>query len=104
MTAPSPTPLPLLRLENLTRRFGDRVAVQGLSLEVFAGEVLGFLGPNGAGKSTTFSLLAGLLVPDEGRVWLEGRPLALHDASLRAQMGVEKMKNAIENFLFPQKT
>src|SRR5207253_9179117 len=63
-----------LRLEGLTRRFGARVAVDGLTLDVGRGEVFGFLGPNGAGKSTTFHLLTGLLAPDGGRVLLDGVP------------------------------
>jgi ABC-2 type transport system ATP-binding protein len=46
--------------ENLTRRFGDRIAVENLSLEIAEGEVFGFLGPNGAGKTTTVRMLAGL--------------------------------------------
>jgi ABC-2 type transport system ATP-binding protein len=57
-----------LRLEGLTRRFGGRIAVDGLTLDIARGEVFGFLGPNGAGKSTTFHLLTGLLAPDDGRV------------------------------------
>jgi ABC-2 type transport system ATP-binding protein len=51
--------------ENLTRRFGDRIAVENLSLEIAEGEVFGFLGPNGAGKTTTVRMLAGLLAPSE---------------------------------------
>jgi len=62
----------LLRLENLHRSFGAIRAVNGISLEVPRGQVLGFLGPNGAGKSTTMKMAAGFLPPDEGRVELAG--------------------------------
>ncbi len=62
----------LLRLENLHRRFGAMRAVNGISLDVPRGQVLGFLGPNGAGKSTTMKMAAGFLPPDEGRVLLAG--------------------------------
>ncbi|MFZ5471242.1 MAG: ABC transporter ATP-binding protein [Myxococcota bacterium] len=86
----------LLRLENLSRRFGDRVALAGLSLEVQPNEVLGLLGPNGAGKSTTFALLAGLIRPDEGRIVFQGRPLSLHDPALRSCMGVVFQKNSLD--------
>lgn len=64
----------LVELKEVTRRFGRTVAVDGLSLELPAGEVVGLLGTNGAGKSTTLKLLAGLLYPDAGEVALEGRP------------------------------
>jgi ABC-2 type transport system ATP-binding protein len=59
-----------LRTENLTKRYGRLVAVDGLDLSVPAGEVFGFLGPNGAGKSTTIRLLLGLARPTAGRAWV----------------------------------
>ena len=57
---------PVIVAEGLTRHFGDLVAVDKLSLEVFPGEVFGFLGHNGAGKTTTVRLLNGVLTPDGG--------------------------------------
>jgi ABC-2 type transport system ATP-binding protein len=77
-----------LRLEGLTRRFGERVAVDGLTVDVARGEVFGFLGPNGAGKSTTFHLLTGLLAPDAGRVLLDGREAPPTDGRVRQRLGV----------------
>jgi ABC-2 type transport system ATP-binding protein len=62
----------LLALENLTKRYGTAVAVDGLSLHVRRGEILGLLGPNGAGKSTTVHLAVGLLRPDGGKVTVAG--------------------------------
>ena len=59
---------PVIAVDGLTRRFGDVVAVDGLTLEIDAGEVFGFLGHNGAGKTTTVRLLNGLLAPDSGAV------------------------------------
>ena len=56
----------LIEATGLEKRFGDIVAVDGISLEVKKGEVLGFLGPNGAGKSTTMKMLTGFLEPDAG--------------------------------------
>ena len=57
----------LIEATGLEKRFGDIVAVDGISLEVKKGEVLGFLGPNGAGKSTTMKMLTGFLEPDARR-------------------------------------
>lgn len=62
----------MLALEQVTRRFGNRVAVDTLNLTLRPGEVVGFLGPNGAGKTTTIKMIAGLLVPSSGRVLVDG--------------------------------
>ena len=79
---------PLLELDGLTRRFGDRVAVQSLSLSVTRGEIVGLLGPNGSGKTTSFRLLTGSLSPHGGRVLVYGRPAKLDDRSFRSRLGV----------------
>ena len=65
-----------IRTLGLGKRFGDRVAVEGLSFEVHAGEVFGLLGPNGAGKTTTVRMLTGLLRPSEGSAEVCGLPLS----------------------------
>ncbi len=62
----------VLRTEQLTRRYGRRIGVQRIDLEIEAGEVFGFLGPNGAGKTTTIRLLMGFLQPDAGRASILG--------------------------------
>lgn len=64
----------VVRLEGVTKRFGDHIAVSGLDLEVPRGTVYGFLGPNGSGKTTTIRMVMGILLPDEGRVELLGGP------------------------------
>ncbi len=58
----------MIQVENLSRQFGNFIAVDNLSFSVKPGEVLGFLGPNGAGKSTTMKMLTGFLRPSSGRV------------------------------------
>lgn len=73
---------PILRLENLTRDFGDFRAVDHLTLDVEAGEVFGFLGPNGAGKTTSISMICGLLAPSSGRVLLHNTPIRPGDPTL----------------------
>lgn len=70
---------------NLRKRFGEKVAVEGLTLEVHRGEVFGFLGPNGAGKSTSVKMLLSLIEPTGGRAQVLGRPLA--DAEARRGVG-----------------
>ncbi|WP_331233699.1 ABC transporter ATP-binding protein [Natronorarus salvus] len=66
---------PALRVENLRKRFGGIVAVDGASFAVDAGSITGLIGPNGAGKSTTFNLITGVNRPDEGRVLLNGEEI-----------------------------
>src|SRR5512134_1688720 len=63
---------PFLALEGLSRRFGEQLAVDGVSLELARGEILALLGPSGSGKTTTLRLLAGFETPDAGRVLVEG--------------------------------
>ncbi len=58
----------MIKVENLTKTFGPKVAVNDVSFTVERGEVLGFLGPNGAGKSTTMRMVTGFLPPTAGRV------------------------------------
>jgi ABC-2 type transport system ATP-binding protein len=67
---------PALAVEHLTKRFGDRLAVDDVSFSVSAGEVFGFLGPNGAGKTTTVRMLATLIAPSSGSAVVAGVPLA----------------------------
>jgi ABC-2 type transport system ATP-binding protein len=64
----------VLALKDLSRRYGDTVALDGLSLTVPAGEVLGFVGPNGAGKTTAMRIALGVLAPDSGEVLWDGAP------------------------------
>jgi ABC-2 type transport system ATP-binding protein len=67
-----PTPMHALTAQHLTRRFGDRVAVDDVSFELAAGEIFALLGPNGAGKTTTLRMLAGLIAPTAGSVQVGG--------------------------------
>jgi len=74
--------------EKLTRRFGGLLAVDGIDLQVAAGQFFGFLGPNGAGKSTTIKMLTGLLAPSSGRVQLLGLDFSSHAVEVKRQIGV----------------
>lgn len=64
---------PVLIADSLAKRFGDVVAVDNISLEIWRGEIFGFLGPNGAGKTTTIRMMSGLLKPDSGSVTIDSR-------------------------------
>jgi ABC-2 type transport system ATP-binding protein len=68
--------------ENLTKRYGPKTAVDGISFTVRPGQVTGFLGPNGAGKSTTMRMIVGLDRPTSGGVSVNGRPYAEHRSPL----------------------
>jgi ABC-2 type transport system ATP-binding protein len=74
----------VLELDGLTRRYGDRLALDRLSFTVHPGQLLGFVGPNGAGKTTTMRIVLGVLAADAGSVRFDGREL---DAATRARFG-----------------
>jgi ABC-2 type transport system ATP-binding protein len=77
----------MIAIENLVKRYGAFTAVDGVSLDVKAGEIHGFLGPNGAGKTTTIRMIAGLLKPTSGRILVNGHDLALAPEAAKASLG-----------------
>ena len=78
---------PLIRLDGLTRRFGDLVAVDDLSFDVGRGEVVGLIGPNGAGKTTAMRMVAGFLAPTAGRAAIAGIDVVERPAAAKAKLG-----------------
>jgi ABC-2 type transport system ATP-binding protein len=78
----------MLIADGLVKRFGERTAVDGASLRVGAGEILGLLGPNGAGKSTTIGMITGLVTPDAGVVSIAGATLAADSAAFKRRIGL----------------
>ena len=89
---------PLLRLQDLTRRFGGVVAVDGVSLAVAQGELVGLIGPNGSGKTTLINLVAGDLPADRGAIWFDGEAVARLPAYLRAWRGVARTFQVTQPF------
>lgn len=85
----------VVRVENLTRRFGDFVAVDHVSFEVGRGEIVGYLGPNGSGKTTTIRMLLGLLAPSEGKATVLGFDSFRQSEEVRALSGYMSQKFAI---------
>ncbi len=77
----------MIEVENLTRRFGAKKAVDDVSFSVSKGEVLGFLGPNGAGKSTTMRMITGFLAPTSGRVRVCGFSIADQPLEVKRRIG-----------------
>jgi ABC-2 type transport system ATP-binding protein len=77
----------MIRIENLSKRFGRTLAVDHIDLHVPPGVVMGFLGPNGAGKTTTIRMLAGLMKPDTGTILLNGIDLANEPEKAKALTG-----------------
>jgi ABC-2 type transport system ATP-binding protein len=86
---------PVIVVENLTRRFGDFVAVDHINFEVQAGEVVGYLGPNGSGKTTTIRMLLGLLKPSDGKATVLGYDVFKQSEEIRARVGYMSQKFAI---------
>ena len=86
MAAPSASPL--FACEDIHIRLGGRLILEGISLSVRPGEVLGVVGPNGAGKTTLFEVLSGRYVPDRGRVVLDGRDVTRLKLFDRARLGL----------------
>jgi ABC-2 type transport system ATP-binding protein len=77
----------IIDVEGLTKRFGDKTVVNGLSIQVSRGEIYGFLGPNGSGKTTTIRMLCGLLIPDEGSGTCLGYDVFSQSDLIKPQVG-----------------
>jgi ABC-2 type transport system ATP-binding protein len=88
-----------LRCRGLVKRYDSVVAVDGLDLEVQAGECFGLLGPNGAGKTTTIEILEGLLAPDAGDVEVLGLRWGRDDRALRARLGIQLQETQLSEKL-----
>lgn len=93
-----------VRCKGLRKRYGDVVAVDGLDLEVRAGECFGLLGPNGAGKTTTIEILEGLLEPDAGEVEVLGMRWGRDDAAIRQRLGVQLQETQLAEKLTVEET
>ncbi|HHT9152757.1 MAG TPA: ABC transporter ATP-binding protein, partial [Candidatus Hypogeohydataceae bacterium YC40] len=77
----------MIQVEHLTKRYGDKTAVDDISFQVHEGEILGFLGPNGAGKSTTMRILTGFLPATSGNAKVAGYDVFTDSLNVRKQIG-----------------
>jgi ABC-2 type transport system ATP-binding protein len=78
---------PMIKVEHLTKKYGDRYAVNDISFEIKKGEIVGFLGPNGAGKSTTMNILTGYLSSTSGRAMVDGMDILEHPIAVKEKIG-----------------
>ncbi|HYG21322.1 MAG TPA: ABC transporter ATP-binding protein [Verrucomicrobiae bacterium] len=85
----------MITLKNLTKRFGSQVAVQSLTFDIPAGQIVGFLGPNGAGKSTTLKMLTGMLEPSEGSATICGFDLGASPIEVKRRVGFVPESGAV---------
>ena len=88
----------ILRAENIKKKYGKRDVVKGVSIEVKQGEIVGLLGPNGAGKTTSFYMIVGLIKPNGGRVFLDGKEITQAPMYKRAQMGIGYLPQEVSVF------
>ena len=77
----------MIEVTNLTKRYGEHVAVDHLSFRVEKGQIYGFLGPNGAGKSTTMNMITGYLAPSEGTVVIDGKDIQKEPEEAKRKVG-----------------
>lgn len=80
---------PVVRVENISVNFGSIQALTEVSMEVFAGEVVALVGDNGAGKSTLIKTIAGVIQPDEGKIYIDGREAELKTPAAARRLGIE---------------
>jgi branched-chain amino acid transport system ATP-binding protein len=91
-------PLPLLEVDNVSKRFGGIVALDGVSFEAEPGEIVGLIGPNGAGKTTAFNVITRLYTPDEGDVRFDGASLLRTSPSGVIRLGIARTFQNVELF------
>ena len=85
----------MIKLDKLTKRFGAQTAVDSLSFEIPAGQIVGFLGPNGAGKSTTLKMLTGMLMPTSGQATVAGYDLQTQTLEVKQHVGFVPESGAV---------
>jgi lipopolysaccharide export system ATP-binding protein len=78
----------ILRADNIQKKYGSRLVVKGISLQVEQGEIVGLLGPNGAGKTTSFYMIVGMIQPNDGHIYLDDEEITTDPMYKRAQKGV----------------
>lgn len=88
----------ILRAESIFKSYGNRTVVNGVSVEVKQGEIVGLLGPNGAGKTTSFYMIVGLIQPNSGKIFLDNENITKFPMYKRAKMGVGYLPQEVSVF------
>jgi lipooligosaccharide transport system ATP-binding protein len=91
----------IVRCEQVSKRFGARLAVDALDLTVEKGQCFGLLGPNGAGKTTALKMIYGVARPSAGRILVFDQDVTVHTREIRARLGVTLQENALIEVLSP---
>jgi len=91
-------PAPLMRIENVTKRYGGLVALDNVSLSLVPGEIIGLIGPNGAGKTTLVNVITGVQRPDEGKIFFEGGRIDRMPAYRIARHGIGRTFQIVQPF------
>ena len=94
----------MIKVENLSKSFGGKRAVDDVSFEVQPGEVLGFLGPNGAGKSTTMRMITGFIPPSEGRISICGHDMLENPIPAKQRIGYLPEESYLYRYLDSRET
>src|SRR6185436_11228360 len=89
----------VIQVQDLTHRYGDRIALDHVSFEVARGEIFGVLGPNGGGKSTLFRILSTMMSPTSGRAIVAGKDVEREPAAVRRQAGVVFQTQSLDKAL-----
>ncbi len=88
----------ILRIDNVTKRFGGLVALSNVSFDVYRGEILGLIGPNGAGKTTLFNVISGVYKPEEGRVFFKNKDITGWKPHKVARLGIARTHQIVKPF------
>ncbi len=88
----------ILSTTEIKKAYKGRQVVKGISMEVAQGEIIGLLGPNGAGKTTSFYMMVGLIKPDSGKVFLDGKDITKYPMYKRSQMGIGYLPQEVSVF------
>lgn len=81
------SPSPIISIQHLTKRYGDKIAVDGISLDIQPGQIIGYIGPNGAGKSTTIKILTGIITDFEGEIRIAGMDIRKEPETVKRRLG-----------------
>jgi ABC-2 type transport system ATP-binding protein len=84
---PLDSPSPIISIQHLTKRYADKIAVDGISLDIEPGQIIGYIGPNGAGKSTTIKILTGIITEFEGDIRIAGMDIRKEPESVKRKLG-----------------